>query len=294
MLNLEFSLPTSFDVQAFLSFHQRDKEQVAERSVAQTLFKAIHYRHQPALLTFTFSPGIASVAVDCIYQDARAEQDFTLIAKRMLGLTQDTQTFENTYAEHPILGPLIKKQAGLKLSVLASPFEALSWAIIGQQISLAAATSVRRRLILMAGVQYDDLYCYPDEKLISQMGKASLQQSGLSETKATTLLRIAEMLENGQMSLPLQASDEQIETVTQSLLSIKGVGGWTLNYCLLRGYAWLDGALEGDVAVRNKLQVLLNLETRPSIAETKLWLENFKPWRSLVAAHLWAYKNKIE
>ena len=294
MLKLEFSLPSNFNAEAFLNFHQRDKEHTAEHVCGQTLFKAILYRHQPAILAFKLYPAFASVEVETIHNDANAKQDFILISQRMLGLTQDTQTFESIYSEHPVLAPLIKHQAGLKLDVLASPFEALSWAIIGQQISLAAATSVRRRFILTANIKYGDLYCYPDEKVVIQMGKESLCQSGLSATKAITLLRIADMLENGQLILPLRATDEQIKNITQSLINVNGIGDWTLNYCLLRGYAWLDGALQGDVAVRNKLQALLNLERRPSITEAKLWLEDFKPWRSLVAAHLWAYKDKFK
>lgn len=292
MLKLEFHLPSNFNAQAFLDFHQRDKQHTAERVQGQTLYKAILYRHQPALLRFELLPGQALVSVDTDQNDAVARQDFTIIAERMLGLTQDVQTFENTYSDHPVLAPLLKSHTGLRLDVLARPFEALSWAIIGQQISLSAATSVRRQLILNANIKHGDLYCYPDEHAITHMGKGLLRKSGLSEAKATTLLQIAERLHNGQLTLPLQASAEQIEVVMQSLIGVKGIGDWTLNYCLLRGYAWQDGALEGDVAVRHKLQLLLGLESRPSIAETKLWLENFKPWRSLVAAHLWAYKDK--
>ena len=75
--------------------------------------------------------------------------------------------------------------------------------------------------------------------------------------------------------------------VEKALLAIKGIGPWTVNYVLLRGFGWLDGSLHGDVAVRNALARLL---ARPGVsqAEAGQWLAGFAPWRALVAAHLWA------
>jgi len=70
--------------------------------------------------------------------------------------------------------------------------------------------------------------------------------------------------------------------------AIKGVGPWTVNYTLRRGFGHADGSLHGDVAVRNALQRLLSSADKVSALQTEAWLRQFAPWRSLVAAHLWA------
>lgn len=54
----------------------------------------------------------------------------------------------------------------------------------------------------------------------------------------------------------------------------------------MRGFAWLDGSLHGDAAVRRYLQVLLKQDTLTA-KQTEQWLQQFSPWRALVAAHLW-------
>jgi DNA-3-methyladenine glycosylase II len=79
-----------------------------------------------------------------------------------------------------------------------------------------------------------------------------------------------------------------VEEVRESLLRLRGIGPWTVNYALLRGFGWLDGSLHGDVAVRRKLQRLLGASASMSEADTQSWLAQFSPWRALVAAHLWA------
>ena len=78
-----------------------------------------------------------------------------------------------------------------------------------------------------------------------------------------------------------------MQQIEQQLLAIKGIGPWTLNYCLLRGYGWPDGSLHGDVAVRRAIG-LLQKEEKPDAAAARIWLDQFQPWRALVAAHLWA------
>lgn len=72
-----------------------------------------------------------------------------------------------------------------------------------------------------------------------------------------------------------------------------GIGPWTLNYTLLRGFGWLDGSLHGDVAVRRGLQLLLESDEKITEAEAQTWLVEFSPWRALVAAHLWAAKSTL-
>jgi 3-methyladenine DNA glycosylase/8-oxoguanine DNA glycosylase len=75
--------------------------------------------------------------------------------------------------------------------------------------------------------------------------------------------------------------------ITQ-LLAIPGIGPWTVNYALLRGFGYLDGSLHGDVAVRRGMQTLFGSEEKINDKKAETWLEMFSPWRALIAAHIWA------
>jgi DNA-3-methyladenine glycosylase II len=90
--------------------------------------------------------------------------------------------------------------------------------------------------------------------------------------------------------LPLDAWTQTlpVESIRTKLEAVHGIGPWTVNYVLLRGYGWLDGSLHGDAAVRRGLKSLLAAPDKISAEETQNWLAQFSPWRALVAAHLWA------
>lgn len=69
---------------------------------------------------------------------------------------------------------------------------------------------------------------------------------------------------------------------------MRGIGPWTVDYVLLRGYGWLDGSLHGDATVRRGLGRLIGMTNTLDAKAVQTWLMPFAPWRALVAAHLWA------
>ncbi|WP_235048815.1 DNA-3-methyladenine glycosylase family protein [Methylomonas sp. MK1] len=210
------------------------------------------------------------------------------LAVRMLGLNQPIDVFEESVGQHPQLGLLINKQSGLRVPVAPTVFEALSWAITGQQISVAAAISIRRKFIQLIGLQHSSgLYCYPDARHVTALSLVGLRQAGFSQSKAQTLLMVSQMMVSGELELHDAQKEPPIEQIRQQLMKIRGIGPWTVNYALLRGYGWLDGSLHGDAAVRRGLHLLLNSVEPMDENQTRQWLEKFTPWRALVAAHLW-------
>lgn len=283
------ALPPGFRHQDVLAFHRRDAQQVAERVEAAEVHKGLAWDGHPACLSVRFDDALAEVTLAVDGPVAPDTAPLERMARRMLGLTQAVERFEHEYADHPQLGPLIAANAGLRVPQTATPFEALTWAITGQQISVTAAVSVRRQLILAAGLRHGGgLYCYPDASRIARLDEDQLRGAGFSRTKARTLLNLIALVEQGGLPLDEWADAPPVEAIRTRLLAVRGIGPWTVSYTLLRGYAALDGSLHGDVAVRNKLQQLLALPERISEADTERWLAQFAPWRALVAAHLWA------
>lgn len=290
MLRCTIALPHDFRAHDFFEFHGRDALRVAECVDGRTLRKGLVWAGRATCLTLALHER--QVAAELAIDGLAAGEAFALenMVRRMLGLTQPVAAFEQAHRAHAQLGPLIAAHAGLRVPLAATPFEALTWAVTGQQISLGAAVALRRKLICMAGLQHSGgLYCYPDAACIAALQVEDLRAAGFSQSKAHTLLTLAQRVQSQQ--LPLQDWLTQplpAEEAGARLLSIRGIGPWTVNYTLLRGYGWLDGSLHGDAAVCRGLQTLLGGRVKVDAEQARLWLAQFSPWRALAAAHLWA------
>lgn len=291
---ISIALPGGFRAGNILAFHRRDTQELAERVTGDSLHKGLLWDGIPACLRVHFADGVATaeIALDTEPgQDANQDLEprFAAMVRRMLGLEQTVEAFEERFRDDPAIGPLISAQKGLRVPVTATPFEALSWAVTGQQISVAAAVSLRRRLIVAAGIRHaSGMLCYPDAATLALFAEEDLRAAGFSTAKARTLLALARLVTGGELPLDVWAGAASIDEIRAGLLAVRGVGPWTVDYVLLRGYGWLDGSLHGDVAVRRGMQALLGTEGRVGEAEAREWLARYAPWRALVAAHLWA------
>jgi DNA-3-methyladenine glycosylase II len=123
---------------------------------------------------------------------------------------------------------------------------------------------------------------------VARLDLEQLTSRKFSGAKAETLLRFARLVAEGALSLD-RADDAA--AVGERLLAVKGIGPWTVNYGLLRGWGYADCSLHGDVAVRNAIGRLTGGE-RPGMREAEAFLEAYRPHRTMAAAYLWASLNQ--
>lgn len=285
-------LPAGFRQQDFLTFHGRDKLEISERVTPNSLQKALILKNSPSLLSLKFINDQVSYSLQIDdARDAIGINEVTTLIRHMLGFNQAIAEFEQAYADHPFIGAMVRAQSGLRVPVSVSPYEALTWAIIGQQVSLSAAISMRRKFIQLANLTHTSgLYCYPSAAHVAQMSPESLRGAGISQSKAMALIYVSENVANGNLPLDDWLHQKTShEIISNTLSKIKGIGPWTVNYTLLRGYGWLDGSLHGDAAVRRAIRGLMSL-AELSDKEAEHWLKVFAPWRALLAAHLWTWQ----
>lgn len=285
--SFSIALPPDYRRQDVLAFHGRDTEAVAERVEPARIRKGMTVDGVAVVLDIALGQF---QAVCHAYADGALPSGASVqlrgAARGILGLHIDPAPFAALAAADPLLGPAVRKQAGLRIVQSGTIFEALTWAIIGQQINLSFAIALRRTFILQAGRQHSSgLWCYPEAADVAPIVLEQLCQRKFSRAKAETLLRVARLVDSGQLTL---AGLGESAGVAQALLVVKGVGPWTVNYTLLRGYGYADCALHGDVAVRTALQHLLGEPVKPDIARTEAILAQYQPHRSMAAAHLWA------
>lgn len=281
------ALPAGYRKADVLSFHSRDHESVAEIVTPERIRKGVMLDGAPVLLDVTLTDDAAQCRIEADTPlSARGKalaQDALL---NILGLRIDPAPFLKAAKKDPLFGPLARKQPGLRIVQSATIFEALTWAIIGQQINLTFAIALRRTFIQQAGHAHSSgIWCYPEAADVAKLAVDELTTRKFSRSKAETLLRLAGMVDRGELALE---RDADIAAISAALLAIKGIGPWTVNYGLLRGYGYADCTLHGDVAIRAALQRLLGEDEKPDMARTEAILARYAPHRTMAAAHLWA------
>ncbi|SFV12050.1 DNA-3-methyladenine glycosylase 2 [Pseudoduganella namucuonensis] len=291
MERFEIALPGGYRLHDLLAFHGRDAESVAEEVKPDRLRKGVLLDGVPVVLDIALGADRAACAV-LADGDPAAHAAVAPLAREaalnILGLRIDPQPFLDFAAGDALLGELSRRQPGLRIVQSATVFEALTWAIIGQQINLPFAIALRRTFILRAGRRHSGgLWCYPDAASAAGLDPDELLTRKFSRAKAETLLRFSALVASGELNLEPGPGND-IEDIGKALLAVKGIGPWTVNYGLLRGYGYADCSLHGDVAIRAALQALLGEEAKPDMARTEAILKRYAPHRTMAAAHLWA------
>jgi len=284
------ALPPGYRRQDALTFHGRDAQGLAEQVEGEHIRKGVLLDGVPTVLDVRFELDAAECAVDSA--DARVLPRAREALVNMLGLRIDPAAFAQLAFDDALFAPLIEREPGLRVIQAPTVFEALTWAIIGQQINLSFAIALRHSFIGQAGRAHPSgLWCYPEAGDVARLDIEQLTTRKFSRAKAETLLRLARLVADGDLDLNLDAAGD-VAGVSERLLAVKGIGPWTVNYALLRGYGYPDCSLHGDVAVRAAIGRLLGQDIRPTIAEAEAFLQAYRPQRTMAAAYLWSSLNQ--
>ncbi|RBL89398.1 DNA-3-methyladenine glycosylase family protein [Chitinophaga flava] len=223
------------------------------------------------------------------------EDDIRLFVTRWLHLDADLQPFYDYTLTDPLLNGLATDYRGLRLVGMPDLFEAISWPIIGQQINLSFAYTLRQRFIQAFGfhqsVDGTDYYLYPHPAVIAALSPADLAPMQFSRSKALYLVETAKVMASGELSAQLLAP-LSYEEARDRLVALKGIGNWSANYVLMKYSRFPQALLLEDVGLQNAIRHRLGLPAKPSMAElqqyTRSWQQHaayatFYLWRSLLS-----------
>lgn len=274
-------LPADYRKAAVLAYQGRDAEGLAERTDAATVWKALGTPDGPAVVAIRFERRAAHVEVTSDH--ALGTASFALLhrdVRRILGLGHDIRPFE---AAHPTL---VAPRRGLRIPLIPRAFDALCWAIIGQQINLSFAGSLRRELIRLAGERVGDMIVHPTPDAVARIDPDELLRRRFSRAKTRYLIDTAKAIIAGDLDIEGLADGSAVEA-ERRLTALNGIGTWTARYVMMRiGFA--DAAPVGDSGLATALERLHGLDMRPDAVATARLMAAYAPWRSLASMHLWA------
>jgi len=160
-------------------------------------------------------------------------------------------------------------------------FEGLARIVVGQQVSVAAASAIWARVA--AGVKP------MTPARIAGMSEAQLRGFGLSRPKIVTLSKLAAHLAVGGDWLAELAGDDD-DTVRVRLTALPGIGPWTADIYLMFCLGRADSFAPGDLALQIAAQRLLQLDDRPNPEQLSgIATERWRPWRGVAARMLWTF-----
>lgn len=292
-------LPPGLTTAFAFPFQARDPESICEAGDATRLRKGIVIDGLPAELELT---ATAASAVECRVTPAAtirlaAPPDGSGLAStaagvvhRLLGVVPDPAPFEAEVTVNPRFAPLrtlVAARPGLRIPQTATVWEALAWAIIGQQINLRFAFQLRRAMVRLAGPQLaDGFFAFPTPAQVASLDYGDLQAVKYSRRKAEYLIDAARLIAGGLLPCE-ELTGQPLPDIEQRLLVVRGIGPWTANYVAMRGCACADCVPVGDTGLTSGLQRLLGLDHRPGPDETRALMAPFAPYRSFVTFHLW-------
>ncbi|MBS4164783.1 putative bifunctional transcriptional activator/DNA repair enzyme AlkA [Candidatus Protochlamydia amoebophila] len=188
--------------------------------------------------------------------------------------------------QDPFLAKEVAKNPGLRVPGTFDGFELAFRAILGQQITVKAATTLASRFVKAFGEEFKTPfaelhYLCPSSQRISSLKWEEIATIGIIRARAQTIIELAKQMSSN--TLKLEAGVNLRLTIKQ-LTSIAGIGEWTAHYIALRALQWPDAFPKEDVALRKKLG---KVTARQAEKLSQMW----RPWRSYATLYLWQKKD---
>ncbi|WP_437022943.1 AlkA N-terminal domain-containing protein [Streptomyces sp. enrichment culture] len=204
--------------------------------------------------------------------------------RRLLDLDADPAAVDDRLRADPVLAPLVGKAPGRRVPRTVDEAEFAVRAVLGQQVSTAAARTHAARLVTAHGEPVDDpegglTHLFPAPGALAELDPAAL---ALPRTRRTTLTTLVARLADG--SLDLGPAGDRADTRAR-LLALPGFGPWTADVIAMRALGDPDAFLPTDLGVRRAARGL-GLPSTPAAltARATAW----RPWRSYAVQYLWA------
>ena len=188
------------------------------------------------------------------------------------------------------LGYMVGEFSGLRMVGIPDVFEALCWCIIGQQINLTFAYTIKRRFVEAYGqsLEFEDrqYHTFPSPQQLEVVSMSDLKEMQFSRQKADYILNLAEVFRRGEVSYQSLA-DLEYEDQRKRLLGLRGIGDWTANYVLMKTFGDTQSIPFGDVGLFKALENHGVITDRKDRKKIEQFFEQFPGWGSYVTIYLW-------
>jgi DNA-3-methyladenine glycosylase II len=208
---------------------------------------------------------------------------------RMFDLHADPKAIGASLAADPWLAPLVAAVPGLRVPGAWSAFELVVRAIVGQQVSVKAGTTIIGRIVQRAGERIEG---HPHETTAwrfptpAALAAADLEKIGMPGKRIEALQGFARAVASGEVPVDAVGSAAvDVARLRASLLALPGIGPWTVEYVAMRAWRDADAWPAYDLVLMQSIALRDPALVRPH--QQRVRTDAWRPWRAYAAMHLW-------
>ncbi|TCS96806.1 DNA-3-methyladenine glycosylase family protein [Hazenella coriacea] len=206
-------------------------------------------------------------------------------------LDRNLHPFYELAKNDPILQKPVHQFFGLRNMGIPDLFEAIVWAILGQQINLSFAYTLKRRFVETFGNylvhQGKKYWLFPKPEKIADLTIEDLADLKMTRKKSEYVIGAAQQMVRGELSKETLLEAKDIKTAEKMLTRIRGIGPWTANYVCMRCLRYPSAFPIDDVGLHNSIKHITGAKEKPSKEEILQYSASWTDWEAYATFYLW-------
>ena len=288
-LTLRLAYRPPFDFPLILAFLAKRAIPGIERITASSYERVTGPLDRSCLIRVTSDSKKPELRLEISHAEPRMIPELVQRTRRLFDLDADLHAVHACLVSSTLLAGGIAHRPGLRVPGSWDGFELAVRAVIGQQISVAGATTITARLVAKFGATRSDKHgdlnrVFPTPEVLAQ---ASLVGIGLTQTRMNTLRALAQAVVDGAINFH---AGQRIDEFEKKICRIAGIGPWTAQYIAMRALRQPDAFPAGDLILQQVLGGEKRLSERETAAQSQAW----RPWRAYAVMHLWHLSSDID
>jgi AraC family transcriptional regulator of adaptative response / DNA-3-methyladenine glycosylase II len=281
-LSLRLAYRPPFDFPMILAFLAKRSIPGIERIGETSYERVVGPAHASTWIRVTAAPDKPELRLELSDTDPRAIPDIVRRVRHVFDLDADLSAVHAVFAQDALLARAIEKRPGLRVPGGWDGFELAVRAVLGQQVSVAGATTLARRLVEAYGERREPARegldrVFPAPAALAQ---APLETIGLPKSRASTLRALATAVIEGRIDF---SPGQKLEEFVARFVALPGIGPWTAQYVAMRALGHPDAFPAGDLVLQQVLGAPGRLTEKATEARSQAW----RPWRAYSVLHLW-------
>jgi DNA-3-methyladenine glycosylase II len=290
MNTLRIPLPKEFSFELALAFLKRSPRELLHRVVDDRIEKAL--RVNGDIIVFSVHNDKDDLVVNFLNVKASVSQATEVVKyiREWLDLDTDLKPFYAMCEKDKLLKKLSQNFYGYRIVGQPDLFESLVWAVLGQQINLQFAYTLKQKFVEKFGealtLKEEAYYLFPTPSVVARLDPDQLLPLQFSRQKAAYTINIAKAFAEGSVSKE-KLLGLSLKEAKEFLVQIKGIGNWTANYALMKTFRHADAFPLEDAGIHNAIKNLKKLDRKPTLEEVRKVYKKYKGWEAYATLYLW-------